>query len=115
MRRRRRAAAGSTAGLLRMVSEVDCRFDIDRGTVPPIIRVAGRFTGAHVPDLLALSEELRQDALDATVQIDLSELVSTDTVGFEGLRRVVNDGAVLINVPPYLLMRLDPTAPLGFR
>jgi hypothetical protein len=110
-----RATAGSTAGLLRMVSEVDCRFDIDRGSVPHIIRVVGRFTGAHVPDLLALWEELRQDDLDATVQIDLSELLSTDTIGFDGLRRVVNDGAVLINVPPYILMKLDPTASLGFR
>lgn len=88
-----------------MLSEVDCRLDIERGTVPHVIRVAGRFTGAHVPDLLALWEELRQDA-DATVQIDLSELVSTDAVGFEGLRRVVTDGAVLINVPPYILMKL---------
>ena len=96
-----------------MLSEVDCRFDIDRGAVPHVIRVTGRFTEAHVPDLMALWEELRQEP-GARVHIDLSELLSTDTIGFDGLRRVVNDGAVLINVPPYIRMKLDPTASLGF-
>jgi len=88
---------------------VECKFDIDRNAVPRTIHIAGRLTAAHVPDLLQVWLEL-SEVSQRKVQIDLGDLMSSDAIGVEALRRVASEGAVLTNASQYILMKLDPAA-----
>lgn len=87
---------------------MECKFDIDRDAVPSTIRIAGRLTAAHVPDLMQVWLEL-SEASQRTVLIDLEDLMSTDAIGVEALRRVAGEGAVLANASPYIQMKLEPS------
>ena len=71
-----------------------------------IVRVAGRLGDAHVPDfLMACSEGA------GPVQVDLTDVVSVDTIAVEALRRVRDAGAQLVGVPKYIQLKLDSLAP----
>ena len=88
--------------------EMECLISVAQGAGPRVVRVAGRLTEAHVPDLL------RVCAADAgLVQIDLGELVSADGVALEALRRLRASGARVVNAPRFIELTLDtvPRAP----
>ena len=70
-----------------------------------IVRVAGRLSDVHVPELLLACAHPDQ------LRIDLTELVSADVAGIEALRRIRSKGATLVGIPGYIQMRLE--APSG--
>jgi len=69
-----------------------------------LIRLAGRLADAQVPELLAAH------AGAGVVTLDLSELVSVDSVGLEALERLRREGAELREVPAYIQLKLDSLA-----
>ena len=66
-----------------------------------IVRVAGRLSAAHVPELLLACAEAK------ALEIDLTDLVSADAAGIEALHRVQAKGATLVGIPGYIQMRLE--------
>ncbi len=64
------------------------------------MRVAGRLSVAHVPELL------RRALTAAALEIDLTDLVSADAAGIEALQRV-RQGATLVGTPGYIQLKLD--------
>jgi hypothetical protein len=80
---------------------VDCWIGISRDGDRRVVRLAGRFGEAQVPDLLTACSE------PGLVQVDLSELMSADVAGLDALQRVRARGAALVGVTGYIQMRLD--------
>ncbi len=66
-----------------------------------IVRVAGRLSIAHVPELLEAC------AAGADVEVDLADLVSADLAGIEALRRLRTRGASIVGAPGYIQLKLD--------
>ena len=66
-----------------------------------IVRVAGRLSVVHVPELLLACAEAK------SLEIDLTDLVSADVAGIEALKRVQAKGAALVGIPGYIQMRLE--------
>lgn len=62
---------------------------------------------AQVPELLTACE-VRQP-----VELNLSDLISTDEAGLEALQRIRRAGATLVGTPGYIQLKLDsgPGAP----
>jgi hypothetical protein len=85
-----------------LANEMECLISVVQPSGPRIIRVAGRLTEAHVPDLLPLCA-----ATGGPVRIDLAELVSADGVGLETLRRLRTAGAAIVNAPRFIQLTLD--------
>ena len=83
--------------LLQIIQEGDVR----------VVRIAGRLSSAHVPDLLVA---WGQPA--GPVRVDLSDVVSADRVAMDALRRARRGGAELVGVPQYMQFRLDSSADL---
>ena len=69
-----------------------------------IVRLAGRFAEAQVPELMQVC------ASGGPVCLDLTELVSTDAAGLEALSRIREQGAMLTGAPTYIQLRLDSIA-----
>jgi hypothetical protein len=82
-------------------SGVDCWIGVAQETERRLVRLAGRLSVEQVPELLRVCS----NAL--SLQIDLSDLVSADAPGIEALQRLRSQGAILLNAPGYLQMKLD--------
>lgn len=85
---------------------MDCRIQVGQEGDLRVVRVAGRLEAAQVPDLLAACCEAH-----GAVQVDLTDVVSVDTIAVKALRRVGDAGAHLVGVPTYILLTLDMLAP----
>ena len=70
-----------------------------------IVRLAGRLSAAHVPELLTVC------AGCGPLELDLAELMSADMAGIEALRRLRADGAHLVGAPGYIQLKLE--SPVG--
>ena len=81
--------------------DVDCWIGIVQEGDCRIIRLAGRLGEAEVPELLTACSGR------GPVQLDLSDLVSTDCVGLEALHRVRARGAAFVGVPRHIQLWLD--------
>ena len=66
-----------------------------------MVRLAGRFAEAQVPELMQVC------AAGGPISLDLSELVSTDAAGLETLSRIREQGATITGAPTYIQLRLD--------
>ena len=84
---------------------MDCRIQVVQEGDLRIVRVAGRLEDAQVPDLLAACYEA-----DRAVQVDLTDVISIDTIAVEALHRVRDAGARLVGVPKYIQLKLDTLA-----
>ena len=66
-----------------------------------MVRVAGRLSVVHVPEMLAAC------AGDSALEIDLTDLASADNAGIEALQRVRTKGATLVGTPGYIQLKID--------
>ena len=82
---------------------VDCWIGIAQDAAGRVVRVAGRLGEAQVPDLLRACSE------PGPLQLDLSDLVSTDSAGLDALHRVQARGAIFVGLPEYIQLRLAST------
>jgi hypothetical protein len=80
---------------------VDCWIGVATAEGRRVVRVAGRLSVAHVPELLLACAEAGQ------LEIDLTDLVSADVAGIDALRRVQSNGAALVAIPGYIQMKLE--------
>ena len=78
-----------------------CRIESRRQKNRLIVRLTGRLTEAHVPDLLAVCAQPKQTI------VELDELVSADAVGLDALLRIQQQGARLVSLPEYLRLKLE--------
>jgi hypothetical protein len=85
---------------------MECRIEVGAEVGSRTVRVAGRLTDAHVPDLASVCGEL-----PGPVEIDLAELVSADRVGLEALRRLRTSGARIVNAPRFIELMLSTSSP----
>jgi ABC-type transporter Mla MlaB component len=83
---------------------VECWIGVGQEGDRRIVRLAGRFAEAQVPELMQVC------AAGGPVCLDLTELVSTDAAGLEALCRVREQGAMLTGAPTYIQLRLDSIA-----
>jgi anti-anti-sigma regulatory factor len=74
---------------------------IDRRTV----YLAGRLTIAQE------SEFLEACACSTSLALDLTDLMSADDVGIGMLQRVVQEGATLVGVAPYIQLKMASSTP----
>ena len=89
------------AGLASNERIVDCWIGVAQEAQRRTVRLAGRLTIGHVPELL------RACAESGAVEIDLTDLVSADLAGVEALRRVRAGGATLVGATGYIKLKLD--------
>ena len=80
---------------------VDCWIGVVQEIDRRVVRLAGKLSGAQVPELLEACGQ--SDGL----QLDLSDLVSADVAGIEALQRIRAGGASLTGVPGYIQLKLD--------
>jgi len=80
---------------------VDCWIGVVDQAAGRLVRLAGRLSVAQVPELLESCADT------ASLQIDLSDLISVDVPGLETLQRLRKGGATLIGTPGYLQLKLD--------
>jgi hypothetical protein len=80
---------------------MECRIDVAYQADIYIVRVAGRLTDVHVPDLLRVCATL--DPL----QLDLAQLDSANTVGIEALQRLQKAGARIVGATHFIQLLLD--------
>jgi hypothetical protein len=83
---------------------VDCWIGVVTELDRRVVRLAGRLSVAHVPELLTAC------AGAGVVELDLTDLVSADTAGIEALQRIRAQGATLVGTPGYIHMKLDSSA-----
>lgn len=69
------------------------------------VRVAGRLEQVHVPDLVCACSG---DA--GRVVVDLTDLLSADSIALDALCRLRTNGVELIRLPQYLGFTLDDIA-----
>ena len=79
-----------------------CRIEVRELRSVRTVSVAGQLADAHVPDLL-----LACGQPSAMLQVDLADVVSTDAIAVEALRRIRDAGAELVHVPGYIQLKLD--------
>jgi hypothetical protein len=84
---------------------VECWIGVVRDGDRRVVRLAGRLSAAHVPELL------RACAEESTLELDLTDLVSADMTGIDALQRIRGAGASLTGAPGYIQMKLD--SPMG--
>jgi len=80
---------------------VECWIGVGHDGDRRVIRLAGRFAEAQVPELMQVC------AAGGPISLDLSELVSTDAAGLEALSRIRDRGAIITGAPTYIQLRLD--------
>ncbi len=68
-----------------------------------VIRLAGRLAEAQVPELFNVCAA-------ASVRLELADLISVDLVGLDALHRLRQGGAVFVDVPEYIQLKLDALA-----
>jgi hypothetical protein len=94
-------------------AQVECLIEVVEGSDHRLVRLAGRLAEAQVPELLRVC-----DAAAVPLQLHLGDLISLDAVGLETLHRLEQRGAVLIEVPTYIQLKLNSVSarrPLRFR
>jgi hypothetical protein len=79
---------------------VECWIGIDAAGDRRIVRLAGRLSAAHVPDLFSAC------AGHAGLELDLKDLLSADHAGIEALQRMRRDGATLSRTSGYIQLQL---------
>jgi hypothetical protein len=84
---------------------VDCWIGVAEEHDRRVVRLAGKLGAAQVPELLLAC------AGSGPLDLDLTELVSTDAAGVEALQRVRAKGAILVGVPGYIQLKLDDLPP----
>ena len=80
---------------------MDCWIGVAEEPRGRLVRLAGRLSVAQVPELLEACADT------ASLQVDLSDLVSVDVMGLEALQRLRSQGATLMGAPGYLQLKLD--------
>jgi hypothetical protein len=86
---------------LALRAAVDCWIGVVTEVDRRVVRVAGRLSVAQVPELL------RACADAGRLELDLTDLVSTDMSGIEALQRIRLKGATLVGTPGYIQLKLD--------
>ena len=81
---------------------MQCRIDAHRSDQRLILHLAGDLTQEYVPAFLEACE-----SEGVRLVIELDELLSTDAVGLDALRRAEERGAMLVALPFYLRLKLD--------
>jgi hypothetical protein len=82
-----------------------CRIESRREDNLLVVHLSGRFTGAHVPDLLKTCTQPPETV------IELDDLASADALGLEALLLIEQQGARLVALPKYLRLKLDALTP----
>lgn len=85
---------------------VDCWIGVEHEGNQWLIRLAGRLSVDHVPDLLKVCGNHGSEP----VEVELSDLLSADAAGIDALRRVRHAGAHLTGTPTYIQLKLDTPA-----
>ena len=67
-----------------------------------IVRLAGRLEGEQSAELVRVFEETRKP-----VRLDLTDLLSADTVGLDTLRELQSRGADPVGASPYLALQME--------
>jgi CheY-like chemotaxis protein len=80
---------------------VECWIGVTTEGECRVVRVAGRLSLAHLPEMLEACTD------GAALQIDLTDLVSADMAGIEALQRLRARGASIIGAPGYIQLKLD--------
>jgi hypothetical protein len=80
---------------------VDCWIGVGQSGTRRVVRLAGRLTSAHVPELLKACNGSHE------LDLDLSELLSADVAGLDAIRRIHHNGASLIRPSGYIQFQLD--------
>jgi hypothetical protein len=80
---------------------VECWIGITTEGERRIVRVAGRLSVAHVPEMLEACTN------HVPLAIDLTDLVSADLAGIEALQRLRSNGASILGAPGYIQLKLD--------
>jgi hypothetical protein len=80
---------------------VECWIGVVQEIDRRVVRLAGKLSGAQVPELLEACSQ------SSGLQLDLSDLVSADVAGIEALHRIRARGASLTGVPGYIQLKLD--------
>jgi hypothetical protein len=97
---------GAAGHRLALMVAVDCRIQVSEQHAVRTVSIAGRLTDAQVPDLLTACAQTA-----TTLRVDLTDLLSADTIAVETLRRIRDDGAELVGVLPYIQLKVDSLAP----
>ena len=80
---------------------VECWIGVAKEGDHRIVRVAGRLSVAHVPEVLEACAD------SAALEINLTDLISADAAGIEALQRIRAKGATIIGAPGYIQLKLD--------
>ena len=80
---------------------MDCWIGIGQMDTRRVVRLAGRLTSTHVPELLKACNGSHE------LDLDLSELLSADVAGIDAIRRIRQAGASLIRASGYIQFQLD--------
>lgn len=97
----RRASKHLAPFLRPLTAVVECWIGVGEEGERRVVRLAGRFAEAQVPELMQVC------AVGGPISLDLTELVSTDTAGLEALSRIRDQGAMITGAPTYIQLRLD--------
>jgi hypothetical protein len=99
------------AAFLPSDTPMECRIQVLEERAVRTVTVAGQLAHAHIPDLLVACGEISQ-----ALRVDLTDVLSTDPIAVEALRRIRDGGAQLVGVPGYIQLKLDSLGhtPKGF-
>jgi hypothetical protein len=81
---------------------MECMIEVIERSDHRVVRLAGRLTEAHVPDLF--------NVCATSVRLDLGNLISVDLVGLDALHRLQQRGTVFTDVPEYIQLKLNALA-----
>jgi anti-anti-sigma regulatory factor len=81
---------------------MECRIQVLEQRDTRIVAVAGQLTAAHIADLLVACGEI-----SSALHIDLTDVIFTDPIAVDALRRLRDGGAQLVGVPGYIQLKLD--------
>jgi anti-anti-sigma regulatory factor len=76
---------------------VPCRIQVLQDADRRTVSVAGRLEQVHVPDLICACT-----TIVGPVVLDLSDLLSADSIALDALHRLRAEGVELIGLPQYL-------------
>ena len=83
---------------------MDCWIGVVNQAGRRVVRLAGRLSAAHVPELMTACAD------DRDLELDLTELMAADAAGIEALRRIRQKGAAFSGTPGYIQLKLDSSA-----
>jgi hypothetical protein len=88
-----------------MTSGVDCRIQVSDDGDVRVITIAGRLLNDHIPSLLTACGQA------SALRLDLTDVLSVDSIAADALRRIRDGGAQLTGVPAYIQLKLDSVVP----